>query len=331
MGYAAINGSASFSQSLASDSQALAADAQSLAKLKLTAGTNSAAAIQETAKQFESLFMRELIKSMRENTMKSGMLDNAGSDLGTDLLDQQYSVQMSGQPGGLSDLIAAQLTRMSGADKGTTAGTAGTADSETTTATDASVATTANSAATVAGTNVLQGAPAAIVHHATPTRRKPSAAQVDFVSRHSAAATDIEKATGIPAGFMLGQAAHETGWGQHEIKLKGGAPSFNLFGIKAGPNWTGKVAEVTTTEYNNGVAEKKVARFRAYDSYEASFRDYASMISNSPRYAKAKAQTSSPQAFASGLQKAGYATDPEYASKLSQTINTTLQLRRAQA
>ena len=165
MGYAAINGSASFSQSLASDSQALAADAQSLAKLKLTAGTNSAAAIQETAKQFESLFMRELIKSMRENTMKSGMLDNAGSDLGTDLLDQQYSVQMSGQPGGLSDLIAAQLTRMSGADKGTTAGTAGTADSETTTATDASVATTANSAATVAGTNVLQGAPAA----ATPT------------------------------------------------------------------------------------------------------------------------------------------------------------------
>jgi flagellar protein FlgJ len=129
---------------------------------------------------------------------------------------------------------------------------------------------------------------------------------------------------------MLGQAGHETAWGQHEIKMKGGAPSFNLFGIKAGPGWTGKVAEVTTTEYTNGVAEKKVAKFRAYDSYEDSFKDYARMISDSPRYAKVKQQTSSVHAFASGLQKAGYATDPEYANKLSRAINTTLQMRRVQ-
>ena len=106
---------------------------------------------------------------------------------------------------------------------------------------------------------------------------------------------------------------------------------FNLFGIKAGAGWTGKVAEVTTTEYTNGVAQKTVARFRAYDSYEESFHDYAKMISSSPRYAQAKLQTASPQAFASSLQKAGYATDPDYAQKLSRTINATLQMRRAQA
>ena len=95
-------------------SNALAADAGSLNKLKLQAGQSSPAAIKETAKQFESLFMRELIKSMREATMKSGMLDSPGGDLGADLLDQQFAVQMSGRPGGLSDLIAAQLSRQMG-------------------------------------------------------------------------------------------------------------------------------------------------------------------------------------------------------------------------
>jgi len=160
--------------------------------------------------------------------------------------------------------------------------------------------------------------------------KAPTPTQAEFVSKHSDVANRVEQASGIPASFMLGQAGHETGWGKFEIKMKGGAPSYNLFGIKAGPGWTGKVAEVTTTEYVNGVAEKKVAKFRAYESYEDSFKDYARLISDSPRYSKVKAQTGSAYAFASGLQKAGYATDPEYANKLSRAINTTLQLRRVQ-
>ena len=98
-------------------SNALASDARSLNALKFQAGQNTPAAIKETAKQFEALFMREMIKSMREATMKSGLLDSPQGDLGTDLLDQQLAVQMSGRPGGLSDLIAKQLTRqMAGAE-----------------------------------------------------------------------------------------------------------------------------------------------------------------------------------------------------------------------
>ena len=298
MSYGAINGSSSFAQTLA-------ADTQSLGNLKLAAGGNSPAAIKETAKQFESLFMRELLKSMRDATVKSGMMDNPGSDLGSDLLDQQFAVQMSGQPGGLSDLIAAQLTRQSG------------------TSTDSA---NRSSSAAVSASTALKSSPAA----SSSPRRAPTAAQVSFVNQHSEIASKIEKQSGIPAGFMLGQAAHETGWGKHEIKMRGGAPSFNLFGMKAGPNWTGKVAEVTTTEFKAGVAVKKVARFRAYDSYEDSFKDYARMINESPRYASARLQTTSVHAFASGLQRAGYATDPEYANKLSRAINTTLQLRRVQ-
>jgi len=321
MSYGTTYGNASLS-----NSRGLAADAQSLSKLKLEAGKNTPAAIQETAKQFESLFMRELIKSMREATVKSGMLDSPGGDMGADLLDQQFAVQMSGQPGGLSDLIAQQLTRQMGVPPTSTSPNA---DGN---AIDADTSLGASSPATLKFATELPRSATAKEQPrvAAKTTRAPTESQANFVRQHSDVANKVEKETGIPASFMLGQAGHETGWGKYQIKQKGGAPSFNLFGIKAGGSWTGKVAEVTTTEFVNGVAQKKVARFRAYDSYEDSFKDYSRLISESPRYAKARQQTGSAHAFASGLQKAGYATDPDYAAKLSRAINTTLQLRRVQ-
>jgi flagellar protein FlgJ len=283
-----------------SPSNALAADARSLNALKLGAGQDSPAAIKETAKQLESLFMRELIKSMRQanNSMKSGMMDSAGGDLGADLLDQQFSVSMSGMPGGLAQMIERQLTRQT------------------------------TPAAMPAKDSTLQ------LPSFEPTVKNLPAKgsnQANFVQKHNEAAKAVEKATGLPAGYMIGQAGHETGWGRSEIKNADGSQSFNLFGIKAGAGWTGKTANVTTTEYINGEPRKVVAKFRAYGSYEESFKDYAKLINDSPRYAQAKTQTGSAYAYASGLQKAGYATDPQYAAKLSRAINTTLHLQRAQA
>ena len=295
-------------------SNTLAGDARSLNLLKLQAGQASPAAIKETAKQFEALFMRELIKSMREATLKSGLLDSPQGDLGADLLDQQLAVQMSGRPGGLSDLIARQLTRQMAGPHAS--------------ATPAS-AVPANPTPSVDAPSPLSRA-----NTRTPTVSAvaaPGARQSDFVQRHGAVAAKVAQQSGIPSGFMLGQAGHETGWGKREIKTADGGTSFNLFGIKAGAGWHGKVAEVTTTEYQNGVARKTVARFRAYDSYEASFKDYARLLTQSPRYAKVSQQTNSVQAFATGLQRAGYATDPAYASKLSRAINSALQLQRAMA
>jgi flagellar protein FlgJ len=287
--------------SLTSTSNALAADARSLNNLKLQAGQNTPAAIKESAKQLESLFMRELIKSMRQATMKSGLLDNSQGDLGADLLDQQMAVQMSGLPGGLSDLIAQQLTRQLGSQPSKPE-----ADTP-----DASTSTPALKGINLSSTS--------------------SPATKQFVTQHGDTAAKVERSTGIPASFMIGQAGHESGWGQREIKMPDGSSSFNLFGIKAGSGWHGKVAEVTTTEYSGGVPKKTLAKFRAYDSYEDSFRDYAQMISNSPRYAQARTQTHSAVDYASSLQRAGYATDPAYAAKLSRAINTTLQVQRAQA
>ena len=300
----------SYGQISSTASDSLAADARTLNSLKLQAGQKTPAAIKEAAKQFESLFMRELIKSMRQATMKSGLTDNPGSDLGTDLLDQQFAVQMSGKPGGLSDLIAAQLTRQMGDPE--SGGQEAAKKSATTSA--------LGKASALAAYGANSAAP----------KSAPTMSQSNFVQQHTDAAIKVEQSSGIPASFMVGQAGHETGWGKHEIKMQGGANSYNLFGIKAGAGWTGKVAKVTTTEYVNGEAKKTVAKFRAYNSYEDSFRDYARLITKSPRYAQASQQTGSAQAFASSLQKAGYATDPNYATKLGNAINVAHRLQRTQ-
>jgi len=285
-------------------SNALAADANALSALKSQARDKTPEAIRETARQFESLFMRELIKSMREATMKSGLLDNPGSDLGNDLLDQQFAVQMSGQPGGLSDLIAAQLVRQMGVtlpDAKATMSPAG------------------------APLSALQRSSSLAAYQANGP--KATSSQSQFVARHTAAASRIEQETGIPSSYLIGQAGHETGWGKREIRLPNGQSANNLFGIKAGRSWKGPVAEVTTTEYVNGVPERRVARFRAYTSADECFRDYACLIKASPRYAQVSQQTASPLAFASSLQQAGYATDPQYAVKLSRAIETTQRLQ----
>ena len=295
------------SSTTSSTTNALAVDIRSLNALKFDAGAaNSAQATREVAKQFESLFMRELIKSMRDATMKSGLMEGEQANLGQDMLDQQLSISMSGMQGGLSEAIARQLSRqMGGADA------------------NFSVPSTlslpqAQSRATLPSTSMP----------AEATTQVPKGRD-GFVQHLSGTAERVAQESGIPASFMLGQAGHETGWGKSEIRHKDGSNSFNLFGIKATKAWTGKVAEITTTEYVNGEAQKVSAKFRAYDSYEDSFRDYARMVSTSPRYQGAMQNLGSAQAFAGQLQKAGYATDPQYAAKLSRAINTTLSLQRA--
>jgi flagellar protein FlgJ len=294
-----------------STSNALAADVKSLNALKYEAGNNNPQAAKEAAKQFESLFMREMIKSMREATMKSGLMDGAQGDLGTDLLDQQLSVQMAGQPGGLSEAIARQLSRQMGGP-------------------DPSF-----SVPSTMSLSQVQRPAAAKVSASTEAVGQAPKGRDGFVQHLSSTAEKVAQESGIPASFMLGQAGHETGWGKSEIKNADGSNSFNLFGIKAGKGWTGKVAEITTTEYINGTPRKVVAKFRAYDSYEDSFRDYARLIKESPRYEKAEsvAQSGSAMDYASALQKAGYATDPGYARKLSGAINSVqrAQQQRAQA
>jgi flagellar protein FlgJ len=291
-------------------SDTLATGTAGLDRLRLAANTDPKGSIKEAAKQFEALFMQQLMKSMRDSTMASGMLDNQGSEMATGMLDSQYATKLSGLPGGLADAIARQLERLSSpnsdADPTQVQAPQGKARP---------VKLQAAAAAPLPAT--AAGAPAAAAGKAQ-----------DFVQAHTAAAERVAAESGIPAAFMLGQAAHETGWGKRNIKDDQGRESNNLFGIKAGANWNGPTVTATTTEVIDGRAVKVKARFRAYASAEESFRDYANLIGNNSRYAGVMQSRGDAKAFAQNLQKAGYATDPQYADKLGRVINTTLRLQR---
>ena len=119
---------------------------------------------------------------------------------------------------------------------------------------------------------------------------------------------------------MVAQAAHESGWGQREIRNADGTPSHNLFGIKAGAELEGRGRRGHDHRSTSTARRSKVtAKFRAYASYAESFRDYARLMKDSPRYARqvrGASSAASAQGFAQGLQRAGYATDPAYADKL---------------
>jgi peptidoglycan hydrolase FlgJ len=282
-------------------------DTRPLDALRASASQDPKAAVREAAKQFEALFMQQLMKSMREATVSSGMLDNEGTKLGNEMLDAQYAAKMSGLPGGLADAIARQLERQLGSGAG-----------------DVAAARAPSGAAGAAG-SASKGPEAAPL----------SGRQAEFVRVHQESARAAEAASGIPAAFTIAQAAHESAWGQREIRNADGSSSHNLFGIKAGAGWTGAVAEITTTEWIGGEPQKVTAKFRSYASYDDAFRDYAQLMKTSPRYARAvAAATAAPasaataQGFASALQRAGYATDPGYADKLSRLINSTLKLQR---
>jgi len=289
---------------MAAPVNALAQDVQSLQGLRGRAATDPRGAVREAAKAFESLFMQELMKSMRASTMPSGLFDNEGSKLGTDMLDSQLATRMTGLPGGLSEVIARQLERQMGLSPGPIPSTA--------------------------KANPMP-APLTPAGEAAPAVKLPQKAAAAFVKEHTEAARQAQARTGIPAEFMISQAALETGWGRREIRHTDGSTSFNLFGVKAGPGWKGPVAEVWTTEFVDGKAVKVKEKFRAYGSYAESFDDYARMIGSSPRYAQVKANAADATGFAEGLQRAGYATDPAYAEKLTRVISTTLRLQRATA
>jgi peptidoglycan hydrolase FlgJ len=279
---------------------ALASDSRGLEALRLSAAKDPKAAVRDAAKQFESLFMNELLKSMRQATMSSGLMDNQATKLGTEMLDAQLATKLAGQPGGLADVIARQLERQMGMTPGPIPSTRS------------------------ANTSLP------LVSPPNSTPKLPEKSAAGFVQQHTEAAKAAEAATGIPAAFMIAQSAHETGWGKKEIIGRDGSNSHNLFGIKAGANWRGPTVDVLTTEYIGGRPQKVVQKFRAYASHAESFADYARLMKDSPRYQNVVAAGSDAKGFAHGLQRAGYATDPAYAEKLTRVINTTLRLQRSQ-
>lgn len=288
----------------------LAIDVNSLAQTKRLAKEDPRAAMKNAAQQFEAVFLQMVLKAMRDASPKEGMFDNEQSRLFQSMLDQQMAQTMSARGGtGLAALIEKQLARgLPPQAPGAAAADGLPSQQQLPRAPQASAPTAVQAGPSVRQTPAVPADAAAV----------PAPAR-EFVNRLWPHAGEASRSTGIPAHFMIAQAALETGWGRSELRFSDGTPTYNLFGIKAGRNWQGAVAEATTTEYVNGVAQQTVERFRAYSSYAEAFRDYASLLTSNPRYAAVLNQQDA-AGFARGLQRAGYATDPMYAAKLERII-----------
>ena len=287
-----------------SSTNSFALDASGLEALKRRSRDGSAdgqqQAVKQAAAQFEAVFMNMLMKSMRDALPQDGMLDSNTSKAYTGMFDQQIAQKLSEKGVGLADMIVKQL------DKRTV---------------DPATLIPGGKRDAASTLDRLRAATAAADGGNAP---QPGAAARDFVRARWGDAQAAAEATGVPAQFILGQAALESGWGRRDIKAADGTSSHNLFGIKATSSWKGPTVSAVTTEYVGGVARKTTEKFRAYSSYAEGFADYAKLIGNNPRYA-ATLKSGDAAQFAQSLQNAGYATDPAYARKLTAVIRQTLR------
>lgn len=276
------------------DWNALVIDTRSLDGLRAKARTDPSGTLKSVAREFEAVLMQMMLKSMRQAGagfgLEGAVLDSREIQTYQAMLDQQLVRSAASRGLGLAERLAEQLSRIQ-AGAGTPA------------------PPPRMPASTPSPPSTAEQAPA------------PSAPE-GFIGRLWKHAQAAAQALGLPARFVIGHAALESGWGRHEIRHPDGRPSHNLFGIKAGAGWTGDTVEVVTTEYVNGRAEKRIERFRAYDSYAEAFADYARLLSANPRYARVLAQGRDPEAFARELARAGYATDPAYAQKLTAVLKS---------
>jgi flagellar protein FlgJ len=274
------------------------ADFQGLDRLRASAARQDPQALREAARQFEGLFTAMMLKSMRDASLGTGLGDTEETKTYQDMYDQQLSLQLAHGKGlGLADMLMQQLTR------------ANAAHASAATPTTPAAATPASSAA---GMDKIS-----------------SAQQASFVRSLEPLAQSAGQSLGVAPDTLIAQAALETGWGRSMPTDSNGRSSANLFGVKAGESWRGASVQATTTEYDQGIPSSTPAAFRSYDDTAQSVGDYVSLLQTSPRYAGALGTGSDVHAFASGLQRGGYATDPDYVNKLVATVATLRQLRAA--
>ena len=200
---------------------------------------------KQVAKQFEALFLQMMVKRMREATPKEGLFDSQQTQMLQSMADEQLALHLATPGIGLSQSILAQMQQGKPADVSDDAvraiGQGADLDFRTGGSREVSALLNVmrNNRASDRALAAAEGAPEHVV---------------DFVSKMSRAANLASQQSGVPARLIMGQAALESGWGQREIKHADGSTSYNLFGIKAGASWKGKVVNVLTTEYEDGLS-----------------------------------------------------------------------------
>jgi len=285
-------------------SASLYTDLQGLNRLKNSTEQDSENTLRFVAQQFEAMFMQIMLKSAREFDEQDGLFDSEQTEFYQDWHDKQLAINLSSGKGiGIADMLVEQLRRQGGVSL----------DSQTPINTSElqEINQQVNALLKESSQNITQNpqdlsleSPEEFVRYLHPLAEK-AAGQL-----------------GVSPRILLAQAALETGWGQRISHDINGESSHNLFNIKADARWNGAQVQVPTIEYQDGIAVREVARFRAYDSFEASFKDYVNFIRSSPRYQEALSQGANEYAYSAALAQAGYATDPDYANKIMNIVDS---------
>lgn len=290
----------------------LYADFSGLAELRARSVSDQAGSTAEVARQFESLLINQMVKSMRQASLGEGILDNDQSLFYRDMLDQQLSLHLSENGGiGLAKAIQRQLEGAQADLHNSGMEIASYRAKPVTTPTIADGGFPPDASLAASETNPGKNSDSTDVSDWSST---------DFVEKLWPWALEAASRIGLQPQALLAQAALETGWGQRMIRQGDGSPSHNLFGIKADNRWDGKRVSVSTLEYEDGSAVRRRDYFRSYDSFRESFNDYVEFLSANPRYDRALRSTSDSRAYFTALQKAGYATDPRYAQKIDSVM-----------
>lgn len=323
-------------------------DFQGVAELKAKARNNADGSIDQVAKQFESLFTQMMIKSMRQAKLGEGLLDNDQTKFYQDMYDQQLAVHLSeGRGLGLADVIKRQLGGNNAANDSAPVNSYSEYRNEVVSMLERSsnmpISMQDGKPIIALGQDQMRAGNRISMQHAIPESKpqplinlRPEVQsqqhvattdpkgwnKTDFVQQLWPWAREAADKLGVAPAALLAQAALETGWGRHIMPSgKGkGSSAFNLFGIKTGRRWKGESVNIGTLEYEHGVAVRKKDKFRAYQSFGDSFNDYVDFLRSNPRYSKALAGAGDSRTFFKELQKAGYATDPRYAAKLTSVL-----------
>ncbi|MBV5308600.1 flagellar assembly peptidoglycan hydrolase FlgJ [Chromatium okenii] len=305
----------------------LVSDPASLASLGKAARTNDPAALESTARAFESLLTGQMIKQMRTSSSGGGLFDSEQTKLYQDLYDQQTaSVLSQGEGLGLRKVLMRQLAP----SLANTSGAAAARDPATLRLPERNpwllpqrrqkvdAPTPANTETTATQSSLFKRTTNRTALAALPAGTQaqwPPRSPAEFIAYLKPYAQQAAQTLGMDTDVLLAQSALETGWGKHIPRRADGSSTFNLFGIKADRSWEGDRVAVGTLEYRNGVAQRERAKFRAYETPAHAFIDYVAFLRRNPRYSNALA-SSNGEDFIRGLQKAGYATDPRYAAKV---------------
>ncbi len=298
-------------------------DFSDLAQLRRAAQKSPQQALAKVARQFESLFIKMMLKSMREAAFGDPIFDSNQSELYRDMFDNQIALNMAEGKGiGLADALLVQLRRYI-PQKSAEA-----------TQPPAQVPRTsvmkpfASAAGHSQKQQVVEKADEDIVMAKVSQSSRPANAAASgessagfadaesFVRQLLPLARQAGDELGVAPQVLIAQAALETGWGKAVSRHADGSSSYNLFNIKADDSWTGKSVVKSTLEFKDGIARREFARFRAYDSFADSFHDYVQFLKGNPRYQSALQVAHHPLQYIKKLQQSGYATDPDYADKI---------------